>query len=394
MANWLVALVAVLGACKGGGHAKDGHPAPSNTTSSNTAALAAPSVDVPTVLAPTDGAPPLLLLVEPSGEVRLAAASSWPDLDASKLKRARKPGPFELLAGFVHEEQVFGRAPNDSIEVWDELASSDVAIDLALLSDDDPPPPADEDPPPPEDDEGGATGPALALEEGKLGAKRVEGQYKMRKQPDDPQLARQQAIEQVRAAGILGGGLSQARGWVSPHARLHPNADGTPARAAQVTGAVVTDGKLDRVRAMIVIPPALAASKLVEIVRKARGAIGVTHGGKLRPLRLDFASSRDDTPVADWVEVRMSANGIVVEAVPDKPIAITSAKQLASAIDDARKARGMAKDAPVDVLVDGAVKTQGLVDVLVALDVAGARMIGLGMTPSADELARRGKRTR
>jgi hypothetical protein len=47
----------------------------------------------------------------------------------------------------------------------------------------------------------------MALEEGKMGKKdsdRAEGQYKMKKEQEDPQLARQQAIEQARTAGILG----------------------------------------------------------------------------------------------------------------------------------------------------------------------------------------------
>jgi hypothetical protein len=47
----------------------------------------------------------------------------------------------------------------------------------------------------------------MALEEGKMGKKesdRAEGQYKMKKEQEDPQLARQQAIEQARNAGILG----------------------------------------------------------------------------------------------------------------------------------------------------------------------------------------------
>ena len=56
-------------------------------------------------------------------------------------------------------------------------------------------------------DESGGTGTAMALDEGKMGKKdsdRAEGQYKMQKTQDDPQLARQQAIEQARNAGILG----------------------------------------------------------------------------------------------------------------------------------------------------------------------------------------------
>jgi len=72
---------------------------------------------------------------------------------------------------------------------------------------DDPPPPEEEDKPDDGDEESGGTGTAMALEEGKMGKKendRAEGQYKMMKDQDDPKLARQQAIEQARSAGILG----------------------------------------------------------------------------------------------------------------------------------------------------------------------------------------------
>ena len=90
-------------------------------------------------------------------------------------------------------------------------------IDLASLEDtstrieqhaqDDPPPPEEEDKPDDGEDESGGTGTAMALDEGKMGKKdsdRAEGQYKMQKNQEDPQLARQQAIEQARNAGILG----------------------------------------------------------------------------------------------------------------------------------------------------------------------------------------------
>ncbi|MGE0399598.1 MAG: alpha-2-macroglobulin family protein [Kofleriaceae bacterium] len=69
------------------------------------------------------------------------------------------------------------------------------------------PPPEEEDRPDDGADESGGTGTAMALEEGKMGKKesdRAEGQYKMKKTDGDPELARQQAIEQAQAAGVLG----------------------------------------------------------------------------------------------------------------------------------------------------------------------------------------------
>lgn len=92
----------------------------------------------------------------------------------------------------------------------EKVAAGDDALAKAPPQDD-PPPPID-DPPPPEepddeDDESGGTGIAMATTEGKMGKKdsdRAEGQYKMKRNADDPQLARQQAIEAARKAGVLG----------------------------------------------------------------------------------------------------------------------------------------------------------------------------------------------
>ena len=97
------------------------------------------------------------------------------------------------------------------------VEDSGANIDLASLEDtstrtnsasqDDPPPPEEEEKPDDGADESGGTGTAMALEEGKMGKKdsdRAEGQYKMKKEQEDPQLARQQAIDQARTAGILG----------------------------------------------------------------------------------------------------------------------------------------------------------------------------------------------
>jgi hypothetical protein len=73
-------------------------------------------------------------------------------------------------------------------------------------SQEDPPPPPEEDKEDGEDESGG-TGTAMMLDEGKMGKKdstRAEGQYMMKKNADQEQLARQQALEQARTAGVLG----------------------------------------------------------------------------------------------------------------------------------------------------------------------------------------------
>jgi len=99
----------------------------------------------------------------------------------------------------VPTDQDTGQGDDDSIE--QALANGETE------SQEDPPP---EEPPETEDngeDESGGTGTAMALDEGKMGKKdsdRAEGQYKMKNNNVDPQLARSQALEAAKTAGILG----------------------------------------------------------------------------------------------------------------------------------------------------------------------------------------------
>ncbi|HEX7838032.1 MAG TPA: AgmX/PglI C-terminal domain-containing protein, partial [Kofleriaceae bacterium] len=98
--------------------------------------------------------------------------------------------------------------PPDSGGANIDLASlEETSTRTSSTSQDDPPPPPPEDQPDTGADQSGGTGTAMALDEGKMGKKdsdRATGQYKMQKTSDDPQLARLQAIEQARNAGILG----------------------------------------------------------------------------------------------------------------------------------------------------------------------------------------------
>jgi pSer/pThr/pTyr-binding forkhead associated (FHA) protein len=89
--------------------------------------------------------------------------------------------------------------------------SDDMAEDILTKGDstsqEDPPPEEPEETEEDSTDESGGTGTAMTLDEGKMGKKdsdRAEGQYKMKNNNADPQLARAQAIEAARTAGILG----------------------------------------------------------------------------------------------------------------------------------------------------------------------------------------------
>jgi hypothetical protein len=252
------------------------------------AAIPTPTVAVATVVAKDDGKPPFLLLVDGAGTARLAAAKTWADLDANKLEIAKKATKLGVLDKYVREDYALGRDPLAGVTSWNELG--DVDLDLSALDDstkhaaadqDDPPPP----PPEQDGDESGGTGTAMALGEGKMGKKdsdRAEGQYKMKKNEDDPQLARQQAIDQARAAGVLGAS-NLVGGGVAPAAfgldRL--NEDGTPSRVAQVQGTVMKDGKLEPLRAMItycyekalVASPSLRGTVQVQFFIKPDGTV-------------------------------------------------------------------------------------------------------------------------
>ncbi|HEY0192883.1 MAG TPA: FHA domain-containing protein, partial [Kofleriaceae bacterium] len=102
---------------------------------------------------------------------------------------------------------LFQLAPDQSGASIDLLSNEDTTTRTSSSAQDDPPPVKPEEKPDDGNNQSGGTGTAMALDEGKMGKKdsdRAEGQYKMQKNSDDPQLARQQAIEQARTAGILG----------------------------------------------------------------------------------------------------------------------------------------------------------------------------------------------
>jgi hypothetical protein len=399
MRTWVVAFALVLVACKGGKKKEAEKQA-----AVAKAALVGPKIDVDTVLAKDDKPPPFLFIVDDAG-VRVAAAKTWADLDDPKLK-ITKQAPLEALDTLdkMSREYVgLGRDPAELVKEWENYDPGAV-VDLAALEDidtknlaqDDPPPPEEEDKPD-DGEESGGTGTAMALEEGKMGKKdadRAEGQYKMQKNQEDPQLARQQAIEQARAAGILGQASESVYGeYRASGGEYRASEDGTPVRVARVAGAIAPDSKLSRPRVMLLVPPTMKATKVAELLYETGGALAVQYMNKIRPLRIDF-NARDGSMGGsnDWIEARVSAKGFVVEAVPDKAIEVADLKGIAAAIDEARKTRGTDANAPVDVLVDPDIDAQRLIDVLVALDVGGVRAIGIGPMPPQEELARRGKR--
>jgi FHA domain len=96
---------------------------------------------------------------------------------------------------------------DETVAGFDLAQLEDPSTRTSSTANDDPPPPEEEDKPDDGAQNSGGTGQAMALEEGKMGKQdstRAEGQYKMKNNNLDPQLARQQAIEAARTSGILG----------------------------------------------------------------------------------------------------------------------------------------------------------------------------------------------
>ena len=115
--------------------------------------------------------------------------------------------------GFVWLLSIIGPSADNAIA--DASTNEDVSTDSNSTSKDDPPPPKPEDSKDNSNDESGGTGTAMALDEGKMGKKdstRAEGQYKMAKTQDQEQLARQQAVDAARTAGVLGSTALQQGG--------------------------------------------------------------------------------------------------------------------------------------------------------------------------------------
>ncbi|HRC58504.1 MAG TPA: AgmX/PglI C-terminal domain-containing protein, partial [Kofleriaceae bacterium] len=108
---------------------------------------------------------------------------------------------------------------DETVAGFDLAQLEDPSTRTSSTAQDDPPPPEEEDKPDDGSETSGGTGEAMQLEEGKMGKQdstRAEGMYKMKNAGLDPQLARVQAIEAARSAGILGvTGLTQGGAFAS-----------------------------------------------------------------------------------------------------------------------------------------------------------------------------------
>lgn len=106
--------------------------------------------------------------------------------------------------GFV---ALLGQIPPDARSLSDDLLGADGRLSRVQSKPQEDPKQEEEEEDTGEDADSGGTGTKMALDEGKMGKKestRATGQFAMKNNDADPQLAKQQAVDQAREAGILG----------------------------------------------------------------------------------------------------------------------------------------------------------------------------------------------
>jgi hypothetical protein len=263
-----------------------------------------------------------------------------------------------------------------------------------VAAQDDPPPP-----PPEEDDEGeeesGGAGTAMALEEGKMGKKdadRAEGQYKMKKDGDDVQLARQQAIEQARAAGVLGstalaqgGAFASLTGTGDLNGGFEDRDIYAGLLGEQPTGPDYSVLGLAstpiRDQIIVIADRDAPAKKVVEVLSMADGAVlAVDHVGALAALPLVFDRARDMAqPNEDLpdlvVDVGASQMQLLITRVND--IRAVAPDKLESEITETMKDAFFADRRDLVVSVRDDAKVAQLMPALDAALSAGARTVRL-----------------
>ena len=327
-------------------------------------------------LSPSDLVVPPAAIVFVSDTGALTIGRIAKDWDGT-LPRDRKPvgNPLALKREILTAVVEAGGARADDARIL--LAPGDSSLD-------DPPPPEEEVKPEDGEDESGGSGTAMALEEGKMGKKesdRAEGQYKMEKNRDDPQLARQQAIEQARAAGIL-------------------EASGSRGRATLFEASDVS--ALPPYTPLIAPTPNAPASAIVRVIEAAgSGSLAVERGDVMRLLPVGFRMRRDESGYSGygvvgggrWMEIHLQADGIHVLEAGRQAITVAWKDRagFAAALEKTRASErftGMAPAADILVASDGGTAQQ-LVDVIVAVTGSGSGVsIGPLPEPSADRVAK------
>ena len=386
----LVAAIAVGCSNPGGESARTQDPAAA------AAALArVPRVDTAEVLAADDGRPPpVLVLIDDAGGIQIAAAATWNELGSRDVRIGARTTKIDIVGWVVRESMTHGRTPTQIVATVATVAAAPSVIPPVV---DPPPPPADDD------DEGseesGGTSAMVNLDEEEpddVGRERLAREAREAAMTSEEREVERQRVVRMNQLMALGRrtGSRGATGFSG-------TATEAASRLATVVGEVLRDGRFEREpQVAILASPRAKATALIRAVTETEGLIAVAHRGGIRPLRLSFVSEPRAWLKQRWVEVRVSTRGIALEAAPEVARQVSwegaaiDRVALTSALDAARASRKLDAFAPIDVLVEPDVDVQRLVDLLVALDLLGVRMIGLGEAPPAGSpaAAQRGRR--
>jgi hypothetical protein len=380
-----IGMVAVGCKGSGGGGGGGGSGSGSGSGGGGGAAFVASLPQVTTadaVLVPTGKPPEILVLVADDGSLRLAAApATWVALGERDPREGAKPVDLEIVRVVINDSR--------SLELDGERVMKDVPKPGALMGLSDPQdefPSEDPPPPEPEDDEtGGYTG-SNRLPEGKMGPAAEVA----RTRKHGP-MGSMGAL--IRSAGSGADPVSAGFG-----VKRDPS---LPVRQSDIVGPVIRGPSVEPAAyAVAIASPRAKATALIPVLGSAE-LIAVAHAGSIRVLRLAFPRGRAAEVLEDppFVEVRMWPLGLEIEAVPEVPSQVPrkggyDPAAIAAAYHEAMAKRTLDKDHPVDVLVSPETTVQELIDVVVALELAGATVIGLGQVPGKGdpEAQKRGHR--
>jgi hypothetical protein len=195
-------------------------------------------------------------------------------------------------------------------------------------------------------------------------------------QRPDPAQARRQAIDQARAAGILGTTVS-----ADPEVPLSGRLPGSAGRALDT---------IDHTIPFVLAAPDAPSPRLVSALRASGGLIGVVQHRKLGALTIVFA--REPTTSADpgqnqWLEAYTDAQGVHLVVMPGG--AETVVPRRSGAIDGPGlltaydQVRGVVAnhDRQLDVIANNATSVQAFVELVAALHTLGIRTLAVAEGP-------------
>jgi len=389
MAKWSTVVLLGMLACKSG----EVRPKLATPPPPTPGLARVPKVSVASVVVATPEDPPSVVLVlDVNSDLHAATVATWDKLaiiDPVVGSHFTTPYGAELR---LREGEGKGTAA-----IYASFARSDASIErqVAKRLATEPPPEEEED----DDSDDESTG-GMELDEGRMG-KKDSGAEPRAKKPwssgnRDAVLARvielshlqdHRRLTQVAGARTVDTEPYFGFGYPSP-----PPRTGGPDPLATTVTEWMDETTLEKSSSVLLAAPSLPATELISLVARLHPRIAVAEGTRVRPLRLETSEESDWDRADRWLELRLGAFDLTLEAVPENPLPVRGPLDLATlaaALDEARGRRDLDPLARVDVLVDPSVDVQRLIDLLVALEQVGVKMVGLGEIPTTDSVAAR-----